>query len=115
MILQSLTISASEFETGTGWRLTADGACKADICIPLDERFADSDQVDVEDIAKAMGLPLIQDEEHDLWALGPESIGSRALTSALAPELELPDLSGELFRLSDLRGQRVVVYAWAPY
>ena len=62
-----------------------------------------------------MGLPLVADEEHGLWALGPESIGGRALTTAEAPELVLPDLDGNEFRLSSLRGQKVLVYAWAPY
>jgi peroxiredoxin len=50
-----------------------------------------------------------------MWALGPESIGSRALSSAEAPNLRLPDLEGNEFELSSLRGQKIVVYAWAPY
>jgi len=60
-------------------------------------------------------LSLVEDRQHGLWALGPESIGGRALTTAEAPELALPDLDGNEFRLSSLRGQKVLVYAWAPY
>ena len=71
--------------------------------------------MDVADVARQMGLPLVADPEHGLWALGPESIGGRALTTAEAPELILPDLDGNEFRLSSLRGQKVLVYAWAPY
>ena len=44
-----------------------------------------------------------------MWADGPESIGSRALVSAENADFELPDLNGELFRLSSLRGRKVVV------
>ena len=44
-----------------------------------------------------------------LWADGPESIGSRALVSAENADFELPDLNGELFRLSSLRGRKVVI------
>jgi peroxiredoxin len=36
-------------------------------------------------------------------------------SSAEAPELVLPDLDGHQFRLSALRGQKVVLVAWAPY
>jgi peroxiredoxin len=54
-------------------------------------------------------------EEHRLWALGPAAIGSRALASAEAPDLRLPNLDGNLFSLSSLRGQKVLLYAWAPY
>ena len=53
--------------------------------------------------------------EHGIWAVGPESIGARALVTAEDAEFELPDLDGNLFRLSSLRGQKVLVYAWAPY
>ncbi|MEE9254167.1 MAG: ResA-like WAxxUGC motif-containing protein, partial [Pseudomonadales bacterium] len=60
-------------------------------------------------------LPIVKAEESGLWALGPESIGSRALTTAEAPDIALPDLAGDLFRLSSLRGQKVLIYAWAPY
>ena len=38
-----------------------------------------------------------------------------ALATATAPELALPDLSGKRIKLSDLLGQKIVVYAWAPY
>ena len=47
--------------------------------------------------------------------LGPAAIGSRTLTSARAPEMCLPDLDGKEFRLSSLRGQKVLLFAWAPY
>jgi len=60
-------------------------------------------------------MALVHDEAAGLWALGPASIGGRALASAEAPEVELPDFDGRPFRLSSLRGQKVVLVAWAPY
>ena len=48
-------------------------------------------------------------------AIGPETIGARALTTATAQDIVLPDLDGNPFALSSLRGQKIVVYAWAPY
>lgn len=113
MLLRSLSIPKSEFEAGTGWHLKPEGACQGDVCIPLVK--PPGDQVDVEVIAKAIGMPLVGSPEHGLWALGPASIGSRALASAQAPDLRLPDLDGKEFRLSSLRGQKVLLYAWAPY
>jgi hypothetical protein len=118
MISKEQKVSRSAFEAGTGWKLEPQGACKGDVCIPLPKgALADpgEQQVDLPTVAAAMGLPLAHDAEHGLWALGPESIGGRALTSAAAPDFELPDLHGNLFRLSSLRGKKVVVYAWAPY
>ena len=113
MLLRSLSVPKSEFEAGTGWQLKPEGACRGDICIPLSRPAGDP--VDVANVAADMGMPLVASPEHGLWALGPASIGSRALATAEAPDLRLPDLAGKEFRLSSLRGQKVLLYAWAPY
>ncbi len=42
-----------------------------------------------------MGLPLVTDDTHGVSALGPWPGSGRALVSAEAPELVLPDLDGE--------------------
>jgi len=113
MLLDSLTIDRSAFEAGTGWKLEPQGACRGDVCIPLDAEPAAT--VDVTSIAEQMGLPLVEDRDHGRWALGPWAGTSRTLVSAEAPELVLPDLDGNEFRLSSLRGQKVLLVAWAPY
>ncbi len=114
MLLQSLTISPSEFEQGTGWQIKPEGACKGDVCIPL-PGTGDDETLDVRKLAGIMGMPIAEEPEAGLYALGPESIGGRALVTARAPELELPDVNGNTFRLSSLLGKKIVVYAWAPY
>lgn len=113
MITSSARVSRREFEDGTGWELKPEGACKGDICIPLP--FTPGEDVDVRDMAEAIGLPLIRDDAHHVWSLGPESVGQRTLVSAKAPNLTLPDLEGNRFDLSSLVGQKVVLLAWAPY
>ena len=113
MLLRSLKVTKAEFEAGTGWTLKPEGACQGDICIPLSRPAGNA--IDVASVANDLGMPLAAAPEHGLWALGPASIGSRALTSALAPELRLPDLDGREFRLSSLKGKKVLLFAWAPY
>lgn len=114
MLTDSLTVSREAFETGTGWQLKPEGACKGDVCIPLTDP-PNGDEVDVASVAGQMGLPLVADDKHKVWALGPHAIGSRTLVSAEAPELTLPDLDGNPFTLSSLRGQKVLMIAWSPY
>lgn len=113
MLLHGLTIPTEQFETGTGWALKPEGACLGDVCIPL--RDPAGDVVDVTSLAAQMGLPLVHDADHEVWALGPWPGTGRALVSAEAPELVLPDLEGNEFRLSSLRGQKVLILSWAPY
>jgi hypothetical protein len=112
VILDSLDLDRDSFARGTGWELRPEGACNGDMCVPLAH---DGDRLDVPRVAERLGMALVHDAEERLWALGPASVGGRALTSAEAPELELPDLDGRPFRLSSLRGRKVVLVAWAPY
>ena len=109
MILTSTDISADEFTVATGWEIKPEGACRGDACVPLPEmgRF------DLAAVADRLGMALVQDG--DVWALGPASLGGRALPTAQAPELVLEDVAGQEFRLSSLRGSKVLRVAWAPY
>ena len=113
MILKNLSIPRAEFEAGTGWTLKPEGACKGDVCVPLGG--VPDDPLDVRAVAAKLGMPLVEAPEHGVHALGPESLGGRALTSAEAPDLTLPDLEGKPFRLSSLKGRKILLYAWAPY
>lgn len=113
MILNDRNLDPVRFEAETGWALKPEGACKGDVCIPLPDDVRE--RMDAVEVAEAMGLPVVTDEKHNLICIGPESVGGRALTSARAPELELPDLEGNPFKLSSLIGQKIVVFAWAPY
>jgi hypothetical protein len=115
MILDRLDPTADEFARGTGWELKPQGACKGEVCIPLPKGVRRSDgRVDVPAIADAMGMALVAGEEHGLWALGPMS-GGRALTTAVVPELTLPDRDGNPFRIGALKGTKVFLCAWASW
>ena len=114
VILDKLRVPTSVFEQGTGWQLKPEGACRGEVCVPLADR-GDGDVVDVTAVAGRLGMPLVRDEDAGLWALGPASLGGHALASAQAPELSLPDLDGHEVALSSLRGQKVLLVAWAPY
>ena len=96
MILDSLDIGPEQFAAGSGWQIKPEGACKAEVCVPLDR----SGGFDLVRTAERLRMALVHDELSGLWALGPESLG---------------DLDGKDFRLSSLRGQKVVLVAWAPY
>ena len=109
MLVDSLTIDAETFHVGTGWEIKPEGACKGDVCVPLPGGF------DLSSTAQRLGMALVEDEQAGLWAVGPESLSGRALVTATAPELVLEDLDGDEFRLSSMRGKKVVLVAWAPY
>ena len=112
MILETLHLNADELERRTGWSIKPEGACKGNRCVPL--RLGNQAQVDVRALAERLQMPLIRDVASGLWCLGPEA-GGRALTSAEAPELILPDLDGREWSLSSLLGTKVLLVAWASW
>jgi hypothetical protein len=111
VIVDHLELTAEEFAVGTGWEIKAEGACKAEVCVPLDQSGA----FDPVATADRLGMAVVHDAQAGVWAFGPESLGNRTLVSAEAPDLVLPDLDGHEFRLSSLRGQKVLIVSWAPY
>ena len=111
MIIDRLDITSDEFATATGWEIKPQGACKGEVCVPLG-----GGGFHVLAAAEKLGMAVVHDEPVGLWAIGPETIGGRALSTAEAPDLGLPDVrTGEPFHLSSLRGQKVLLAAWAPY
>ena len=118
MILTSLQVDGAGLEARTGWAIKPEGACKGEVCVPLPAGGrATGGTVDATALAERLGMPVVHDAAHGLWALGPETaVTGRALSTAEAPELVLPDLrTGEAFALSSLRGRKVVLVAWASW
>ncbi len=113
MILDRLEVDRGALAARTGWEVKPQGACKADRCVPLPGQPAEG-PVDARVLAECLGMALVADEVHGLWALGPES-GGRSLLSARMPELELPDRHGRPFALHSQRGTKVFMVAWASW
>ena len=108
MIINRLDEPPADLESRTGWVIKPEGACRAEQCVPLPEPF------DVRELAKRLGMPLIEDVRHGLWALGPQA-EPRTLSSAELPDIVLPDRQGEDFSLRSLRGTKVFMIAWASW
>jgi hypothetical protein len=112
MIFDSPYPSPAEFERLSGWLIKPEGACKDDRCVPLPPGA--KGVVDLQQFAARLGMPVVHDEAAGLWSLGPEA-GGRALRSAQAPGLALPDVHGRELRLDSLRGSKVLLVAWASW
>jgi hypothetical protein len=116
MILSGLTVDRSEFEARTGWEIKPEGACKGDECVLLPSSVDVDGRLDARVLSDRLGMPLVADADAGVFALGPATQGTgRVLTSAVAPELTLPDADGNPFRLSSLLGKKVLLVAWASW
>jgi len=114
MIVDRLDIDAVAFELATGWKIKPEGACRGDVCVPLDRSAGAGFNLFA--TAERLGMAIVADTDAGLWSIGPASLGGRSLTTAEAPELSLPDvLTGEDVTVSSFRGKKVVLASWAPY
>ena len=115
MILSSLQVDPAAFALRTAWELKPEGVCKADACVPLPaDAIAKDGRLDARILSQRLQMPLVEDEKHGLWSLGPES-GGRALATATFPDLTLPTCQGQDFDFRSLRGQKVLLLAWASW
>ena len=86
MIFRGPRVAAAELERVTGWRLKPEGLCRDGRCVPFPT--VSTEAVDLDDVSRALEMPLVGEARAGLWALGFEA-GERALVSATLPELEL--------------------------
>jgi hypothetical protein len=110
VIIDRLDIGEAEFENGSGWEIKPEGACKGDVCVPLSDNGFDLNAT-----ADRLGMAVVAEPSQALWAVGPATLGGRALATADASDFSLPDLEGNSFQITSLRNQKVLVIAWAPY
>jgi AhpC/TSA family len=98
-----------------GWERKPEGLCRDEVCIPVP---ADVSQgpIDATLLARLLQRPLAVDtDEHVAAFAAPAAERADALRSGTAPDFELPDVHGVLHRLSDFRGKKVVLYAYASW
>lgn len=115
MILSELRTTADAFAEATGWSPKPEGLCRGEICVPAPGSLAADGTVDVAIAAQRLGMPVLHDEHHGVYSIGAATLSGHTLTSAEAADPELIDRQGRPFRLSSLRGRKVVLVAWSSY
>ena len=112
----TLRIALDALAPAMGWKLEAQGLCDGDVCVlpGAIEELTTSDGVDVAGLAKRLGRAFAMDD-------GVAVVGARfrerieQLTSLEAPDFTLPDLAGHEHSLSELRGKKTLLVAWASW
>ena len=111
-------LSPATLRDALGWELKPQGLCKDERCMPIAghaDLVAD-DGVDLAGIATLLTRPLAVDTECRTAYLGAAAADRAAqLASLEAPDFTLPDLHGRLHSLSDYRGKKVLLVAYASW
>ncbi len=115
VLLRSLTTSVDELLRATGWESKPEGLCRSEICVPAPGAQRDDGSIDVSVVADRLSMPLVHDEASSTWALGPSTLGGRALETAVVPPLSMTKLDGTPFDFLSLLGRKVVLATWASW
>jgi hypothetical protein len=113
-----VAITPGSLERALGWKLQREGLCRGPVCVPVRDRAAllGRDGVDLAAFAELLGRPLALDAEEAAAALGtPAPERGAALALLEASDFTLPDLSGRLHALSEQRGKKVLLVAYASW
>jgi hypothetical protein len=101
-----------------GWELKPEGLCRGSVCVPVRDPsalVADSG-IDLAALADVLGRPLALDPGEQAAAIGTASADQAdRLASLEAPDFTLPDLEGKLHSLSEHRGKKVLLIAYASW
>ena len=101
-----------------GWELHPEGLCRDGLCVPVPDGAAleVDGRVDLGTLAQVLDRPLAVDLVERAAYLGVSAGDrARALRSLDAPDFTLPDLAGQPHRLSDHRGKKVLLVAYASW
>ena len=111
---------AAEARTATEWEAKPEGLCRGEVCVPLpagrERELVDGGRINLAALWRHLGRPVLHSARGDVWVLG-ESAQQRAaaLVSLEAPDFTLPDLDGRLHSLSEHRGKKVLLVAYASW
>jgi hypothetical protein len=115
-----VAIPNSELERATGVARKPEGFCIGDVCFPVRESIdvtVDGEPaVDLAATAAAMHRPVVIDTAAGVAVLGAsDAERADALKAGTAPDFTLPGIDGRTYSMSEFRGRKRVLYAYASW
>ena len=114
VIDQNLWVQKQDLARINEFEVKPQGACRADVCIPLSKTLKNGDWFNLTGFAHKIGETVVT--EKDVYSFGeiPVLRGS-FYNSRIAPDFAVPDRQGKMVHLSDFRGKKALVITWASW
>jgi len=109
-----LWVRAADLPRINEFELKPQGACRADMCIPVAKALKSGEWFNLTGFSRKLGQAYVADS--GVWSFGeiPVMRGS-FYNSRIAPDFAVPDRTGQTVHLSDFRGRKVLVFTWASW
>lgn len=111
---KDLWIRSADLPRVNQFELKPQGACRADMCIPVPKALKNGEWFNLTGFSRKVGQAVVADS--GVWSFGeiPVVRGS-FYSSRIAPDFAVPDRKGKIVHLSDFRGKKVLVVTWASW
>ena len=109
-----LWIRSAELPRVNGFEVKPQGACRADVCIPLSKNLKKGDWFNLSGFARKLKQAEVADS--GVWSYGEiQTLSNAFVESRIAPDFAVPDRKGKTVHLSDFRGKKVLIVTWASW
>jgi hypothetical protein len=99
-----------------GFTLKPQGACRADLCIPIPKALLHGDYFNLTAFAKKAGQAVVVAPGARVWSFGEmQALGGGLSNSRIAPDFDVPDRLGRPVHLAGFRGKKALVVTWASW
>ena len=111
---KDLWVRAADLPRINGFEVKPQGACRADMCIPLAKDLKQGEWFGLTGFARRLRQAYVADT--GVWSFGEiPAVRGEFYQSRIAPDFAVPDRSGHIVHLSDFRGKKVLVVTWASW
>ena len=112
----ALWVRKSDLPRINEFEVKPQGACRADVCIPIPKTMLNGEWFHLTAFAKKAGQAVVADEDARVWSLGEiQALRGSFLSSREAPDVAIPDRRGRPVKLSSFRGKKVLLVTWASW
>ena len=111
---KDLWVRAADLPRINEFELKPQGACRADMCIPVAKALKNGPWFNLTGFSRKLGQAYINDA--GVWSFGEIPVmRGNFYNSRIAPDFAVPDRTGKIVHLSDFRGKKVLVFTWASW
>ena len=115
-----LLISPEDLPRVNGFELKPQGACYADMCVPMNEHLlveqGGKQWFDLAAFADLLGQPYVVDKDANVWSFAEIPARSESMmVDGMAPDFEVTDRAGKVIRMTDLKGKKALIVTWSSW
>jgi hypothetical protein len=111
---KDLWVRKSDLPKINDFEVKPEGACRADLCIPIAKDLLKGEYFNLTGFARKIGESVVSDS--GVWSLGEIPVLRGSFTeSRIAPDFAVADRKGKIVHLNDFRGKKVLVVTWASW